>query len=274
MIDKELLTYFLKLGLSTRKIAELMGESKSNIQYTVRKYGLTDLYCHKKREPIAFNKIDTPEKAYITGFILGDGCIINNGIVSITVALRDREILEFITKELNAEISDSYKFDRDKRIFPHSSTTRVIRDITKFIAGPLKVDRHYPIVPYQLEHYLLLGFFDADGCITWGRRKDRNRIWQKVQFKSAYKILYGVQQVLLKRLNIATIIHPVKDENCYELCFSNKRDVLIFLSFIYQDPNFIILKRKYQKACALRLELEENGETLAFPGQYRAEPTE
>ena len=41
-----------------------------------------------------------------------------------------------------------------------------------------------------------------------------------------------------------------------------------------ENPNAVILQRKYQKACALRLELEENGEILAFPSQYRAESAE
>ena len=45
-----------------------------------------------------------------------------------------------------------------------------------------------------------------------------------------------------------------------------------FLGYIYQD-DFIVLKRKYLKYKALRLELEENGESR-ISEQYRAEPTE
>ena len=73
------------------------------------------------------------------------------------------------------------------------------------------------------------------------------------------KILTGVQQFLLKKLSISTIVRPKKNENCYVIEFANKKDVIKFLDYIYSD-NFIVLQRKYLKANALRLELEENGE--------------
>ena len=48
-------------------------------------------------------------------------------------------------------------------------------------------------------------------------------------------------------------------ENCYIIEFANRKDILKFLDYIYCD-NFVVLQRKYLKAKALRLELEENGE--------------
>lgn len=78
------------------------------------------------------------------------------------------------------------------------------------------------------------------------------------------KILIGVQQYLIKKLNISTIVRPKKNEDCYILEFSNRNDVLKFCEHIYSDENFIILKRKYLKYKALRLELEENGEGTLF----------
>ena len=66
--------------------------------------------------------------------------------------------------------------------------------------------------------------------------------------------------MLIKELNIATIVRPKTGENCFVLEFSNKNDVLKFLDYIYPNNDFIVLNRKYLKAKALRLELEENGE--------------
>ena len=138
-----------------------------------------------------------------------------------------------------------------------------IVDITKFTGGYAKADRHYPRVREDLERYLILGLFDSDGCITWGRRKDKNRIWQKISFTSQLKILQGVQQYLIKKLNISTTIRPKGNEKCFVLEFSNRNDVLKFCEHIYPDEEFIILERKYLKYKALRLELEENGESAA-----------
>ena len=105
----------------------------------------------------------------------------------------------------------------------------------------------------------MLGAFDADGCITWGRRKDKNRIWHKISFTTSLKIASGIQMFLIKELNISTTIHPKSNSECYVIEFANKIDIYKFLDYLYQD-DFIVMKRKYNKANALRLELEENGE--------------
>ena len=49
--------------------------------------------------------------------------------------------------------------------------------------------------------------------------------------------------------------------------FANREDVLKFLNFIYPNDSFIILKRKYNKAKALRLELGEFGESPTTPSE-------
>ena len=135
-----------------------------------------------------------------------------------------------------------------------------IKDITVFIGGPLKKNRHLPIVKKDYNRYLLLGAFDADGCLTWGRRKDKNRLWQKICFTTSIGIATSIQNILIKELDISTIIIPKANEkDVYVIEFGNKENVLKFLAYIYQD-DFIVLKRKFLKYKALRLELEENGE--------------
>ena len=56
------------------------------------------------------------------------------------------------------------------------------------------------------------------------------------------------------------MIHPKNGEGCYVLQICNKEDVLKMYNLIYSDKDFIILRRKFVKFNALRLELEENGE--------------
>lgn len=256
--------YFLTInGLSTSEIGDMVGLSRSTIGYQQNKCGLNNLRKTINYNEIPnynFQKIDSPEKAYVLGFLLADGYINKKNQIEITVSINDKEVIEFISKVLNSNIKENYKFDKKSRTFPNCSTKRVIKDILKFTGGRLKTERHYPRVKKDLERYLLLGFFDADGCITWGRRKDRNRIWQKISFTSSYSLLEGVQQHLFN-IGITTKLRPKSKENCYVIEFANKKDVLKFLDYIYPNNNFIILQRKYLKANALRLELEEFGGT-------------
>ena len=256
--------YFLSThGLSTREIGEMVGLSRSCIGYQQNKYGLTNIRTTRdphEKPNYYFDKIDTPKKAYVLGFLLADGHISKKGVTSVVAKLEDKEVIEFISEILDSEITTSTVFDKKKRIFPNCSTKRTIKDILKFTGGRLKEERHYPRIRKDLERYLLLGLFDADGCITWGRRKDRNRIWQKVSFTSQLHLLEGVQQHLFN-IGITTKLRPKNKEKCYIIEFANKKDVLKFLDYIYPNDDFIILQRKYLKAQALRLELEEFGGT-------------
>lgn len=255
---KELYFYTIN-GLSTRDISDLTGISKSTIQYQQKRFGINVLAKCKSNPNFTFDKINTPEKAYALGFILADSNISIKKDVEVSVALRDGFIVDFISSVINSNVTTDKTFDKKKRIFPRKRTHKRIKDISKFTGGLNKNERHYPRVKKELERFLLLGFFDGDGCVTWGVRKDRNRIWQKISFTSSFSILYGVQQHLFN-LGITSIIKPKSGENCGVLEFANKKDVITFINYIYPNDDFIILDRKYLKANALRLELEDNGE--------------
>lgn len=272
-MDIELLKKCLNSNMSTRNIASKYGISKSTVSYYIHKYNLENVQKYRKKPNYKFEKIDTREKAYVLGFILADAGISTNNLVDISVSLHDKEVVEFISKVINSTVHYNHKINKKKRIFPRCRTNKKINDVIKFTGGQLKENRHYPRVKETLEKYLIQGVFDADGCITWGRRKDKNRIWQKISFCSQLKILEGIQQFLINKLNISTVVRPKKHENCYVLEFANRNDVLKFCDYIYSD-DFIILHRKYLTFKALRLELEENDESNRIDCQYRAEPVE
>lgn len=217
-----------------------------------------------KKQLVAYNldKIDNPELAYLIGFMLGDGEL-KNDLFSISISLSDKEVLYRISSYFNGRCFEKYITDKSKRLFPKIRYCRKINGLKKIFGGELKKDRNFPIVSKELERYILLGLFDAEGCITFGRRKDRNRLWHKISFTSKYGILIGVQQMLLKRLNISTAIHPKSNEDCYVLEFANKKDVITFCEFIYSD-NFNSLERKKNKYSALRLELGEFGGSESY----------
>lgn len=276
-LTKEQLQSYLEQGLSTRDIEKIIGMSSSNIRYWIHKYDLTDKINlkYQKSEKYQINKIDTKEKAYMLGFIACDGCIDKNSNVELCVCKADREVLDFIAKYINQRIVlEDNSFDKSKKRFPRVRFSRHISDIQTFIGGPSKKERHLPIVKDEFTRYVLLGAFDADGCITWGRRKDKNRIWHKISFTSSYNLCLTIQKILIKYVDVSSVIRPKTNCDCFVLEVCDKKSVLKILDFLYPDDSFVILKRKYYKQKALRLELEENGGTTDNPVLYRAEPTE
>ncbi len=270
-MNKELLEKYLEEGLTQREIAEIVGKGKSTVGYWITKYGLNDKSKYAKpkyKDPRMFNKIDTPEKAYIIGYTLADGYIGDN-VIEFGCCLEDKEILQFIAEYIGANYTEDLTYIPEAKRFPrvriNIGNSVLITDFNKHCSS--KENKHCPIIPKNLEKYLVQGFFDGDGCLTWGRRKDRNRLWQKISFTSSLKVLEGIQQILLKQCAISTVIRPKSNENCYVLEFANREDVLKFLNFIYPNDSFIILKRKYNKAKALRLELGEFGESPTTPSE-------
>lgn len=259
-MDKKYLEECLEKEMSTRQIEKDCGLNHSTVSYWISKFGLNEKSKYRKYDNFRFEKIDTKEKAYILGFLLADASIDEKNSVEISISLNDKQVVEYISHILQCNVNYNHTINKKTRRFPRARIQKRIPDILKFTGGKLKVDRHYPRIREDLERYLIQGLFDADGCLTFGRRKDKNRIWQKISFTSQLKILEGVQQYLIKKLDISTILRPKSNEKCYVIEFANRIDVLKFLKHIYPNDSFIILKRKYLKYKALRLELEENGE--------------
>lgn len=266
-LSKSQLIEYLNKGMSSRDIEKETGIKYTKIIYAIDKYGLNSMNKYKKLKynEDFFSHIDTKEKAYILGFFLGDGHITKDDKFILNVKLGDKEILDFICSNIGGHYIISNSFDKSKKIFPHGTikfaNPKIMKDLKKLFGGKTKEERHIPIIPKHLEPYLIQGFFDAEGCITWGHRKDRDRIWQKISFTSQYKMLYGIQQILIKN-NISTSIRPKGNDKCFVMEIASKKTVIDLLNYIYSDNDFIILKRKYENQIALRLELGEFGEGL------------
>lgn len=257
-ISKELLENFLKEGKTTREIALELGVANTTISRYIRNYSINNLYKKPKYLPYHLTKIDSKELAYMLGFIIADSSI-NNEVVEISIAINDSELMELFSSLLGINPYKDLTLIKEKRRFPRIRLVRKIVGINKFIGGDKKKDRNVPIIQRDLEVYLVRGIFDADGCITWGYRKDRNRIWHKVSFTSSLGILTSIQKILYK-IGISTIVRPKTNEDCYVLEFSNKEDILKFYNYLYADESFIPLKRKFNNYNALRLELGELSE--------------
>lgn len=257
-ISKELLENFLKEGKTTKEIGLILGVANTTISRYIRNYNLNNLYSKPKYLPYHLTKIDSKKLAYMLGFIIADSSI-NNEIVEISVAIKDSELMDLFSPLLGIKPFEDLTLVKEKRRFPRIRLVRKIVGINKFIGGSKKKDRNVPIIQKDLEVYLIRGIFDADGCITWGYRKDRNRIWHKVSFTSSLGILTSVQKVLYK-IGISTIVRPKANEDCYVLEFTNKKDILKFYNYLYADASFIPLKRKFDNYNALRLELGELSE--------------
>jgi hypothetical protein len=125
-----------------------------------------------------FSIIDTPEKAYILGFILADGSVHRNGrSVSIAIKESDDDLLRRIAAAMDCDAPLHRKVPTNRSAFGncplavlHLSGQQLVRDLATLGVYPDKShNATYPAVPAQLESHLVRGLSDGDGTI--GKRQ-------------------------------------------------------------------------------------------------------
>lgn len=194
--------------------------------------------------------IDTRIKAYVLGL-----CICDAGITeqeTVEIGLADEEIIDILSVEMNAKkhtlmnANNTYRYRIRKKV----------PGIISIYKGRLKRDRKIPfdVIPPNLFKYFVLGMLDADGSIIYDFGP---RPYHYIEFSSGSVFLYDLQYYFYNTLGIDWHMRIRKGITSDYFCLIiNRREYIIkFLSWVYSDPSFIILHRKFQKAYNLINEL-------------------
>lgn len=203
-----------------------------------------------------FEIIDTFDKAYILGFILGDGCIYDEKKrkrLSISLALGDAQILRDIAGILNAQeilkVRKTKEENWQDKICLAINSTQMCNDLIRHGIKPRKTGNE-PWIKLQnseLQWAFFRGLFDADGCITiFTTAKGAKR--QKITISNSLYCCNGAHE-FLKEQGIEMSKNPVylrKGENCHSLEINRKTEVLKIYEKMYQYGD-ISLDRKKQK---------------------------
>jgi hypothetical protein len=185
-INKQLLTdlYYTR-GLSTVEIAKHLGVSRNMIWEYMEMYDLkrrssgqagamkSRIYHVNERY---FQHIDEPDKAYIVGFILGDGTLVDRGKAKrlvLSLADSDGELLEQIAERLNCrELIRRGQQPRTHGEQPKASlainSTRLVDDLIALGVPLSPKSGKEPFIEFsslELTWAFLRGASDADGCI-------------------------------------------------------------------------------------------------------------
>ena len=243
-------------GMSTVKIGEIYGvkfpailrilesnniERRSRTQ-CYRKYSVNQNY---------FDDIDTPNKAYILGFLYADGNVSKNGsTINLTLQECDKEILEKIKDELDYTGDLRYS-DNSKRVGSNgyiSKNTYSLLVNCKHMHEQLidkgVVPRKSLILEFpnwlssDLLPHFLRGYMDGDGCIV-----KQN---YQATITSTEKFCLSIQEMLKNKLGInSSIKHASCNNNVTKvLVLSRRAYVKTFLDYIYKDAD-LYMERKH-----------------------------
>lgn len=208
--EKILNHLYNELNKSQNDIADIFDVSRGKISRLLHKYNIeqrTPGEAGKLKSKIYdydedyFATVDTYNKAYIVGFINGDGTIIDNSKrkrLNITLAYNDRKILYDIAEEIGVKdlvrLRKSNTYNEQDKVSLTINSTKMCDDVISIGVIPKKTGKENWIKfnNKNLQWAFIRGFFDADGYI---RVFERNGyLKSKFTITKSYNILYQLKE--------------------------------------------------------------------------------
>lgn len=219
-----------------------------------------------------FKAINTEDKAYFLGLLFADGTVRPNGTITISLQESDREILEkfLICLDSNHRLyflnNNSKNSNWSNQYILSITSKSMMEDLAIFGCIPNKTQTIlFPskgLIPNNLVHHFIRGYFDGDGSIWDGKRtkmivKDhtkkelyRQRIIHNVKFNITgnYNFITSLQNLLIETLgfNKTKLNIRKSKESSVTLEYSGRKQIRKFYNFIYKDAT-VFMKRKKEK---------------------------
>lgn len=205
-----------------------------------------------------FKVIDNEEKAYWLGFLYADGCIneqYKNGkikamVLELGLSSKDENHIEkmLLSMESNSPIKQK-KVKLSGNIYLCSRVnicnTNLCRDLIKLGCIPRKsLILEFPnekIVPYYLKKHFIRGYFDGDGCISYGSNiKNKSLV---INFVGTESILNGILETFNENdLKFRYSIN--KKGNAFQLFVHGVDKIKEIYEFMYDESNVYLDRKK------------------------------
>jgi len=196
-----------------------------------------------------FKTIDTPNKAYVLGFIYADGCNTRKGL-QLGIQESDKDVIDFIKKELNASNNLRYVKPYKKHWLPKwelsVKSMDLSDDLTNVGCPPAKsLILTFPkFIDKSLMSHFIRGYFDGDGHIGFSKGSCR------IGFTcGSISFIKDLQSFIYNEINVDIQCYTNKHNNCKVLQTSNQKSIRKILTYLYNNSSFS-MKRKSEKAKA------------------------
>lgn len=240
-------------GLTHAKIADMYGVRPCSITATLQKRGIKGRDASVTRRRYAldeefFASIDTEAKAYVLGFIYGDGAVCHqNSNMTICGPASDRQVYEDMQRALGSE--RPLKVDRRGYMLFSVSSKRMKDDLARLGVIPNKTKTlRFPAqhMDQSLYRHFIRGLFDSDGSICL-RRDTRCAThvatWSIFSTRSMLERVRGIMMQHGIRLN--ELCH---DKRCYTesaiLATSRCQSLHDLYAFLYTGSTICLERKK------------------------------
>lgn len=209
-----------------QKTEEYTGRSNPNTQYFFDDNYLTN--------------IDSPDKAYLLGWIASDGSISETGEITIGIKDEDVDVLKALRSLLDPAMPLYDKPNTNITVLRICSTTMsedCIRHLGLLGPGSKHRNIKLPSIPIELMPFFLRGYFEGDGHVGLHGAVPRVSI-----YSNSIDMLNSIREVLGRGK-----IYSYDNGSVIE--FNSGESALYFLNYIYENTEElpIVLDRKYSK---------------------------
>lgn len=258
--EETIINMYVKLKMSTVKIGKYFGCSHKKIasildEYNIkrvgnghRKYYLNENY---------FDNIDTPNKAYILGFLYADGNINpKKQTISMSLQEEDFEILEKIRNEIGSEKPLKFIDYSNKHDFGYTYKNQyrllmfskhMCESLIKLGMMPnksLKLD--FPEINAKLYRHFIRGYFDGDGSV-YRKIVNKNNMPITLTITSTKSFCEKIKDIVEKEIGIYCGIYDPSNKNGITKVFVLSKNASIkFMDWIYYDAD-LYMSRKYDR---------------------------
>ena len=205
-----------------------------------------------------FKKIDSPNKAYIFGFLWADGAIYTSAHkIKLDLHKDDLEILEKIKSELKwtgkiASIinkkGQSYRPEESVSYRIALTNKEIVEALSQKGMKPHRETSHLPrrFIPEKYLLDFIRGYFDGNGCISFQITEKNTLKNLTVSICGGSAIIHDIGEILIKKYKLRIRYYPRRKSNPYNdtLYIASQQDRLYFLNLIYENSS-LRLQRKY-----------------------------
>lgn len=200
-----------------------------------------------------FSTIDTEEKAYWLGFMYADGYVTGTKIVGCKLSTKDEEHLIQLRNTLSPtkplyydETSQGFGNNTksvaliltNRNLFKDLVSKGCIQNKSKLLTFP-----NENIVPKELIHHFIRGYFDGDGSVTAGINP-KGHIRILIGIVGTESFLSEIRKAL--SLEDTKYLYKYKNKDIHELKVGGTNVVKAIYNFLYKDAT-VFLERKYIK---------------------------
>lgn len=239
--------YFKENDISISKCAKQFNIHRETLTKYLKLFNIHEDRRAYKINDDFFTIIDTEAKAYWLGFILADGCLKRENVISINLSVKDIDHLKKFKTDIESErpiiIESRNAFDSSYEICNFKiQNKKLIEAIKKhgIDYNKSKQENFSKSIPKHLMNHYIRGIYDGDGWITWNLNHH------------TYEIGIGMGETCLKKIKEQLELVGIKSypvlpyKNIFRYRITSKIEIKKTLEYLYKDAT-IYLNRKYMK---------------------------